>query len=193
MRTRRGGLLLLGGVLSAVALSGCGEAGATPAAPTQVAPASPAPTAADPARDEAQQRADLWLSTASVPPGAVRVDGAPTSFNSYQGWVCQPTVTKHGFWTVQGMSFADVANWMMANPTPGLISNRTSPVDPDSPADQLLIGDVPHRGALEGVVFTVSKVSDGSVAIRAEVGAAATDAVCPTPPAGGSWGEPGMG
>ncbi|MGN7859335.1 hypothetical protein ACTJI8_02005 [Microbacterium sp. 22303] len=126
-------------------------------------------------------------------PGAVRVESTGAAFSSYQGWVCTSTITEKGFWTVTGTTVVDVANWMMDHPTPGLLANRTSHLDPDRPADGVLIGNVPRRGALEGVVFTVQSMPDGGVAIRAEIGAEAKNATCPTPPGGGRWGEPGMG
>lgn len=178
------------------ALTGCagnvGGSAAPSVVPETSPPASTTP-AISPGTADAQKRADQWLATASVPAGAVQVDRAPIAFQSYTGWPCPATVADERYWTIPDMSLSDAMTWMVENPTPGLIPNRTQAPDPAHEGSETGFGELPHRGALEGIVFTIDTLPSGGVAIRAEVGAAPADVPCPPPRGGGQWGEPGMG
>lgn len=203
MRTP-GGILVSGAVVLLALMTGCASAvGSAPtsspsddASPTAAADASPSPSESvelSASGAEAQQRADTWLETTPVPPDAVRSETSTSGqfAMSYQGWVCTPTMTAKGFWTVDGMSPAEALNWMLEHPTPGLVPTRTEPVS-DTDVDNMMMGATPEGESLEGIAFTYVKTSEGT-AIRAEVGAVPADAVCPMPPGGGIWGRPGEG
>lgn len=195
MRTR-GGIAVVGAALLLVSSSGCavpaaGSPSATVAAPTSEASASP--KALD-ERIEAQQRAETWLETTELPPGAVRSDvSTSAAFDlSHVGWVCTPTMTVTAFWTIEGMTPGEALNWMLEHPTPGLVNWQRGPVDLELSAEGTAAGVMPEGDPLQGIAFTYVKVPGGT-ALRAEVGAAPSSAVCPTPPDGATWGPPGAG
>ncbi len=197
MRTR-GGIVLVGVAVLGVAVSGC--ASAPTAAPTSTATSSsgnaPSSTPSAPSSEEteAQQRADTWLETTPTPPGAVRSDESPSPLFdiSYQGWVCAPTLTTTGYWTLDGMSLGDALVWMRSNPTPGLTTVNAGMLPVDDSADVVTMGVTPAPESQEGVVLTFVKTPTGA-AVRAEVGAMTASATCPPPPDGGEWGHPGEG
>lgn len=202
MRAQQG-VLLLSAVLIAAGLSGCASASAPAAVPTSTAvdaPTStpsptPSPTVSMSSADaEAQQRAEAWLAATPVPPGAQRTESSPSSLyaTQWQGWVCTPTMTVIAYWTVEDMTPGEAMNWMIANPTPGLVLSRTAPDDGTGDYDMISMGATPEGDSLQGIAFTYAKMPAGS-AIRAEVGATPTGAICPTPPDGGVWGGPGEG
>lgn len=152
------------------------------------------PSAATPTPDAgAVARAQTWLDSASVPEGAVRVQaGDVPAFHSYQGWPCGPVATLTGYWRIPDADAVDTVNWMAAHPTPGLIV----PFVPQYPAEnegEMNLGEIPTPDSQEGIVFSVMRIYDRSVVIRAEVAALAADATCPEPPGGGRWGAPGQG
>jgi len=191
MRTR-GGILAVGAAVLIGGLSGCASVAGV--APTSTPANAPAAASVPPADAEAQQRADTWLETTPVPPGAVRSEESTseTFASSFTGWVCTPTMTATGYWTVEGMSPVEALNWMLEHPTPGLIPNFSSPLPVDGGFENISTGATPEGQPLEGIAFTYVTTTEGS-AIRAEVGATSADAVCPTPPGGGTWGRPGEG
>lgn len=176
-------------------LGGCTSS--APLASTAASESPPAPSAtAEASADEieAQQRADVWLETTPVPPGAVRSEKSTSDefAMSFQGWVCTPTMTATGYWSVEGMSPVEALNWMLEHPTPGLVPNHPAPLPVDGGYDNVTTGVTPGDDSLEGIAFTYVTTPEGS-AIRAEVGATPVTAVCPTPPGGGTWGRPGEG
>lgn len=194
MRTR-GGILVIGAAALIGLLTGC----ASSIAPTSTASSEPSPlpsatAEASAAELEAQQRADMWLETTPVPPGAVRSEKSTSDkfAMSFQGWVCTPTLTATGYWSVEGMSTVEALNWMKEHPTPGLVPNFPAPLTDEGGYDNVTTGVTPGGDSFEGIAFTYVTTPEGS-AIRAEVGATPVDAVCPTPPGGGSWGRPGEG
>jgi len=193
MRSRGGISVVVAGLMLAVT-SGC--AAAPGDAPTSM-PSPEASATAEMSAEEvaAQQTAETWLETTPVPPGAVRSQESTSEAfaMSYQGWVCTPTMTETGYWTVEGMSPAEAVNWMLEHPTPGLVSTRSGPIPVDDDSyDNVMAGATPEGESLQGIAFTYVKTPEGT-AIRAEVGATPADAVCPTPPGGGTWGRPGEG
>lgn len=188
-------------VLTAALLVGCATtrdgvptstAASTPAAAATPTPTPPPTTST--AFAEADQRAQDWLASTPIPPGATAVENSPTDVfaQQWQGWVCTPTATVIGYWTVDGMSPGEALNWMLVNPTPGLVLTRSAPVTSDEGSGVISMGATPAGENLEGIAFTYAPMPDGA-ALRAEVGAVPSDAVCPTPPGGGSWGRPGEG
>ncbi len=196
MRTR-GGIFVIGAAVLVAISTGCA---ATPSAPPtsmavgepSFAPTESAEVSAEEA--EAQQRAETWLETTPVPPGAVRSEKRPSEIfaMSYYGWVCTPTMTETGYWTVDGMAPGEALNWMLDNPTPGLVPWRSQPIAVESVDQSASAGVTPAGEALQGIAFTYVQTPTGS-AIRAEVGATPVDAICPTPDGGGTWGRPGEG
>ena len=136
----------------------------------------------------------MWLETTPIPPGAVQSEKSPSEAFalSHTGWVCRPTMTTMGYWTVDGMSPGEALNWMLDNPTPGLVPWRSAPIPVESVTDAVSAGVTPLGESLEGIAFTYVKTPTGS-AIRAEVGAVPATAICPTPDGGGTWGRPGEG
>lgn len=190
----------MGVAMAATVLVGCASGSfAAPAATTdgEAAGTSPSPEAIStisPAQIEAQARAEEWIETTPMPAGAIRTDAGSTgaTFNSYQDWVCSPTMTASEYWAVPGMSPVEVFNWMLDNPTPGLTATHAQPEPLDAGYENFTRGFLPSVDAQEGVVFTFIAVPDGT-ALRAESGAMTSDATCPTPPGGGAWGRPGEG
>lgn len=141
----------------------------------------------------AEERAQAWLDAAVVPPGAVRVSDIPASFNSFQGWPCQPVAQLEGYWTLPDSTVAGAANWLRENPTADLISTAGGPLWPEDPnLDGVLIGYIPADDSQQGIVYTVSKMDSG-VAIRAEVAALSASATCPSLAPGEALGKPGQG
>lgn len=194
MRTR-GGILAVGAAVLIGLLIGCASTSAPTSTASSVPSPSPSATAETPAAEvEAQQRADLWLETTPVPPGAVRSEKSTSDefAMSFQGWPCTPTMTATGYWSVEGMSPVEALNWMKEHPTPGLIPNFPSPLPDDGGYDSVTTGVTPGGESFEGIAFTYVTTPEGS-AIRAEVGATPQDTVCPTPPGGGIMGRPGEG
>lgn len=189
--SRRSALVL--GLSALLLLTGCASAaGDGSAAPTS------APTAtqsAPPARIDAaaEEQAQAWLDAAVLPPGAVRVTEKPVSFNSYQGWPCQPVAQLEGYWTLADTTVAGAANWLQENPTADLVSTASgSPWAEDPNLDGATIGYIPADDSQQGVVYTVVKMDSG-VAIRAEVAALSASASCPSLPPGEMLGKPGQG
>lgn len=190
--------MLIGVAMVSIAMSGCASTPvaaptSTPASPSGSAPPS-TPSAPPSDETEAQQRADAWLKTTPTPPGAVWSEKSPSPLFdiSYQGWVCAPTITTTGYWTIDGMSIGDALVWMRSNPTPGLTPVNAGMLSVDDSADVVTMGVTPAPESQEGVVLTFVKTPTGS-AVRAEVGAMTASAICPPPPDGGEWGHPGEG
>lgn len=118
--------------------------------------------------------------------------GDVPAFHSYQGWPCTPVATLTGFWRIPDADAVETVNWMAAHPTPGL----TVPFVPRYTAEntgEMNLGELPTPESQEGIVFSVMRIYDGSVVIRAQVAALAAGATCPEPPGGGRWGAPGQG
>ncbi|RWZ46128.1 hypothetical protein ELQ90_15985 [Labedella phragmitis] len=188
-RTRLTAILIVAlfapGVVSCASPSTMAEpAGGPSSTETTETPAGPDP--------ESQAQAQAWLDAAVVPPGAEPTPGAPASFNSFTGWVCQPVAELEGYWTVPGMSVTAATNWLITNPTADLVTTAGEPWPEDQDVDGASVGYIPADGTHQGIVYTVVKMPGGS-AIRAEVAALSENAVCPTPPDGGEWGLPGQG
>lgn len=143
-----------------------------------------------------QAQADAWLAGVVMPPGAVAVTeepaDAPQLDLQWQEWWCAPMGLATGFWRVPGAGVIDTANWLAANPGPGLLSPTPQRVEDDVVIDGAPVAHVPAVGAIEGIGLTVALASDG-VVVRAEVGAFGDTTVCPTPPPGQSLGGPGQG
>ena len=203
MRTRARGRrpLVIAGVLLVGVLAGC----ATPVASADPSPTRKGPPPASQEMPEpsvsatptvdagAVARAQTWLDSASVPEGAVRVQaGDVPAFPSSQGWPCTPVATLTGYWRIPDADAVDTVNWMAAHPTPGL----TLPFVPHYTAEhagEMNLGQLPTPESQEGIVFSVMRIYDGSVVIRAQVAALAADATCADPGPGARWGAPGQG
>jgi hypothetical protein len=91
-----------------------------------------------------------------------------------------------------GATVPATANWLMKNPTAGLMTTAPSSVADDPAIDSTIVGFIPKPGAQEGIVFTIAKSADG-VAVRAEIAALTESATCQPLPDGGMWGPPGQG
>lgn len=118
--------------------------------------------------------------------------GDVPAFHSSQGWPCTPVATLTGYRRITDADAVDTVNWMAANPTPGL----TVPFTPHYPAGstgEMNLGELPTPDSQEGIVFSVMRIYDGSVVIRAQVAALAAGATCADPGAGSRWGAPGQG
>ncbi|MBA8816942.1 hypothetical protein FHX48_002036 [Microbacterium halimionae] len=186
---RRSALII--GILSLATLTGCasGAADGISVSPAQT------PEKADTSQEadaEAQAQAQAWLDAATVPPDAVRSTETIGGFYSYQGWPCQPVVEQEAYWTISGMTVAETANWLAANPTADLVSTAVGTVDEEGDYDEATVGYIPADDSQQGVVYTVTKEENG-VAIRAEVAALTESAVCPSLPPGSMMGKPGQG
>lgn len=139
----------------------------------------------------AHAQAQEWLDTAVLPPAAVRSEANVGAYGSYTGWPCGPIVELEGYWTIPGANVRDTANWLVAHPTPGLVTTN-APL-PDGPEiNGAVVGHIPEPGAQEGVVFSIAEYRDG-VVVRAEVAALTASAECPPVPGGGDRGPPGQG
>ncbi|PFG33288.1 hypothetical protein ATL42_1154 [Sanguibacter antarcticus] len=132
------------------------------------------------------------MEAATLPSGAIHSDPSVAAFTSYQGWPCGPVEELEAFWTIPGATVSKTANWLMENPTADLITTALAPVPDDQTITTTTVGYIPAPDAQEGIVYTIMKTADG-VAVRAEIAALTASAVCPTPPGGGIWGEPGLG
>lgn len=191
VRMRRLATLVVSVPIAVAALAGCatafgGAGGEVPAG------ATPTPTAVSTGDPAARTQAQAWLDAVVVPEGATRVDDAPVTFMSYTGWPCSPTEQLKAYWTVPSAGVTDTVNWFGEHPPAGLVSTAFAPLPQDSASDSSAIGFTPDDRSQQGIVFTVEKDADG-VAVRAEVAALTSTAVCPTPPDGGQWGLPGQG
>lgn len=151
------------------------------------------PTASATADAAALTQAQAWLDAANLPPGAVRTDTPPASFNSYTGWPCGPVEELKAFWVIPGTTVLDAANWLIENPTADLMTTAIGPVTNQwGPVDSTSIGYIPAPDSQEGIVYTLAKKDDG-VAVRAEVAAQTESATCPPLPDGEMYGAPGQG
>ncbi|MBZ4488072.1 hypothetical protein LQ938_11655 [Microbacterium sp. cx-55] len=194
---QRRSLVVSGSVLIAtLALAGCASGanaagdGTNNAAPAPAESSQPAaPTTEDGA---ALTQAQAWLDAANLPEGAVRTDTPSASFSSYTGWPCGPYEELKGYWVVPATNVANVANWLIENPTADLITTSFSPVTESGSIDSAIVGYIPAVGSQEGIVYTVAKKGD-DVAVRAEVAAQTSAATCPPLPGGGMYGAPGQG
>lgn len=177
------------GVSLLVILTGCASGvNVASSAPTSV-PTEPSATA----DAGAEQQAQTWLDAAALPPGSVPVDDSPVTFNSYQGWPCQPVVERTAYWTVPDTTVAAATNWLKENPTADLVSTAVpGPMPEDPNVDGAIVGYIPADESQQGVVYTVSKM-EGGVAVRAQVAALTDSAVCPSLGPGETLGKPGQG
>jgi hypothetical protein len=191
--TTRGGIVVIGIALLTGSLAGCADAFSAPTSTSDPSPSPPVMSTISPGQVEAQQRAESWIDATPVPPNATRTERAPRgAFTSFQAWVCTPTMTASGYWTVTGMSPAEVLNWMLENPAPDLTPTSAEPMPLDGGHDGFARGFLPSPDSQEGIVFTFVTIPEGT-ALRAESGATTADSTCPPPPGGGSWGRPGEG
>lgn len=143
--------------------------------------------------DAALAQAQTWLDAANLPPGAVRTETSPGSFNSYTGWPCGPYEQLKGYWVIPDTTVLDAANWLIENPTADLVTTSFRPVSEEwGPVDSAIVGYIPAPEAQEGIVYTLAKLDDG-VAVRAEVAAQTDTATCPPLPDGATYGAPGQG
>ncbi len=179
------------------ALTGCGsgadvaEGSGNEEAPVSLKSSESAAPAAG--HDAALAQAQVWLDAANLPPGAVRTENSPASFQSYTGWPCGPYEQLKGYWVIPDTTVVDAANWLIENPTADLVTTSFRPVSEDwGPIDSAIVGYIPAPEAQEGIVYTLAKMDDG-VAVRAEVAAQTDTATCPPLPDGGTWGAPGQG
>ncbi|MBB2976844.1 hypothetical protein FHX49_002432 [Microbacterium endophyticum] len=187
---RRHSALLIG-ILSLATLTGCAS-GAADGVSVSPAPTSETPDTSQGPDAAARAQAQAWIDAATVPPDAVRSASAIGGFHSYQGWPCQPVIEQEAYWTISGMTVAETANWLAANPTADLVSTAVGTVDEEGDYDEATVGYIPADDSQQGVVYTVAKKEDG-VAIRAEVAALTESAVCPSLPPGSIMGKPGQG
>ncbi|NYE17977.1 hypothetical protein [Microbacterium immunditiarum] len=146
------------------------------------------------AEDSASQKAAGWLSRATLPPGAIRSASSPSPYFDIQHteWWCAPMAVKTAYWRIAGASVAETANWLNAHPTADLTVPVQHPIPADADVDIASVGNVPFQGALEGIAFTVAKMSDG-VAVRGEFGAIPESATRRNFRAGTGLGGPGQG
>lgn len=187
----RSSLALSGAVLTlTIALAGC----ASGTNEQSAAPAESSEPTASATRDAAAlAQAQEWLDAVNLPPGALRTDTWPASFESYQDWPCGPYEELEGYWLISGTTVAEAANWLIQNPTADLMTTHFGLVTEDLvPIDGATVGYIPAADAQEGIVYTVARTSDG-VAVRAEVAAQTDTATCPPLPDGVSYGAPGQG
>ncbi len=184
-------LVASGAVLTfSLAVAGC-QSGASDQVTSPVGSIEPTATATKDAAALAQ--AQEWLDAANLPPGAVRTDTPPASFNSYQDWPCGPYEELEGYWVIAGTTVAEAANWMIQNPTADLMTTHVGLVPEDGVSfDGATVGYVPAADSQEGIVYTVARTGDG-VAVKAEVAAQTDTATCPELPHGESYGAPGQG
>jgi len=150
--------------------------------------ASPTPTTVPAVDAEAEATAQSWLDGAVLPPGAVSSEKKPTNFLSYYAWPCQPMVERTAYWTIEGGTVAETANWLAQNPTGGLMVTTPVHIPEDTDYDEATVGNAPAYDSLEGIAYTITRMPDG-VAVRAEIGAMPAGAECPE----GNWGGPGQG
>lgn len=150
--------------------------------------ASPTPTEDAVVDAEAEALAQSWLDGAVLPPGAVASETTPASFLSYYAWPCQPMVERTAYWTVEGSTVAETANWLKQNPTGGLVVTTPGPIAEDTDYDEATVGNASAYDSLEGIAYTITRTADG-VAIRAEIGVIPAGSECPE----GNWGGPGQG
>lgn len=182
----------------AMLLATVGGAGALLMQPLSVSGAAPAAASDAPwnaAEDKAaRQKADAWMTGLALPPRAVNAPSSPSPTLSIQhtGWWPTPMVVSTGYWTVAGATVAGTANWLSAHPTRDLIVPTQNVLSEDDDVDMVSVGNVPYRDALEGIAYTVAKMSDG-VAIRAEIGVIPESASRPTAERGAYLGGPGQG
>lgn len=194
---RRSPVLFIAVMIATSALAGCGsgadvaEGSGNEEASVPVESSEPAaPAAGD---DAALTQAQAWLDAANLPPGAVRTENSPGSFQSYTGWPCGPYEQLKGYWVIPDTTVLDAANWLIENPTADLVTTSFRPVSEEwGPVDSAIVGYVPAPEAQEGIVYSLVKVDDG-VAVRAEVAAQTGTATCPPLPDGGTYGAPGLG
>jgi len=188
------GILVSGAVLAGCATgAGAAGAGAEGAAPPEPTPQQSATSAAGAEEDAAAvAKAEAWLEGAVLPPGAERSETPTAAFLSYYQWWCSPMVERTGYWTLQGASVVETRNWLSAHPTADLIATSDVPSAEDPAVTESNIGNVPFRGSLEGIAYTVTRIG-GGVGIRAEIGVVPDNAVCPTPEPGVMLGGPGEG
>lgn len=150
--------------------------------------ASPTPTDNMVVDAEAEALAQSWLDGAVLPPGAVASETAPASFLSYYAWPCQPMVERTAYWTVEGSTVAETANWLKQNPTGGLMVTTPGPIAEDTHYDEATVGNASAYDSLEGIAYTITRTAYG-VGIRAEIGVIPAGSECPE----GDWGGPGQG
>jgi len=202
---RRRLALVVGSVFLTISVTGCATATAGAGLSTPVvtsesnltneptaAPDSEPAVALDSEAAAAREQAQTWLDAATLPPGAVRSDMKIGGFNSYTGWPCGPIEELEAFWKIPDATVHDTANWLMENPTAGLITTAFGPASDNPAISSAMVGYIPEPDAQEGIVYTIAKTTDG-VVVRAEIAALTESAVCPPPPGGGAWGAPGHG
>jgi hypothetical protein len=188
---------MVGALFLASCLTGCAAATAGDGHVASEVVSEPSDTsepavASDSEDAAARAQAEEWLAAANLPPGAVRSDVGVGNFNSFTGWPCGPVEELEAFWTIPGATVHETANWLMENPTAGLVTTAVGSVAADPVIDSAIVGYIPEPDSQEGVVYTIVKTRDG-VAVRAEIAAQTESAVCPPLPDGAMYGAPGQG
>lgn len=194
MRSRSA--LVVGAFLLASSLTACASSSGVSAVTVPDGVIHPSPTSKSTVASDsyaaARRQAQEWLNAAALPPGAVTSDVSIGVFTSNTGWPCGPVEELEAYWNIPDATVSGTANWLMQNPPADLLTTALGPVPDEAAIESAIVGYIPEPGAQEGIVYTVSKISDG-VAVRAEIAALTEAAVCPPLPAGGMYGAPGQG
>ena len=97
-------------------------------------------------------------------------------------------VERTAYWTVDGSTVAEAANWLAQNPTGGLMVTTSGRIAQDIDYGEVTVGNASAFDSLEGIAYTITRTAEG-VAIRAEIGVIPAGSECPE----GNWGGPGQG
>jgi len=125
-------------------------------------------------RDTAMTHARAWLAGAVLPPGAIESDappaGAPGAATDPPSWCFSEASGVFTYWTVPGMSAAEVRDFLLQHPSAGMtfttVGTPTGPDLADHPAMQLVIQQ-PTASSHDGMMFTITSVGTSAV-VRGE-------------------------
>lgn len=203
-------ILIIGGVLLAAFLPACATGAPVPVDPPLDTPPATSPStepavpttehkkkvaseADDPA---ASARARTWIETAAIPPGAVQTERIPEGLGTATGWPCTPIALSFATWTISDMTVPETMNWLLQNPTDGLVSSLGPAAQDHRYSDESVtggnLGFIPEEGAQEGLIYSIERTESG-VTVRAEAAARTASSTCAEAPFGGTWGAPGQG
>lgn len=90
------------------------------------------------------------------------------------------------YWTVNGMSMVEAANWLRAHPSNGLTVVSPQPETPDPALTNDSVNDFPSATASEGMTFQLATWGSDRTVIHLRVGVLSPNSTCATASPGGS-------